>query len=73
MEATETCPRCLQPHPLLSCPHLKAIEFEDGHVFGSPGPPRVRRLEFLTPSDYVAAPRAGETSSSTDYPRKPTS
>ena len=45
-EAAPNCPRCQQPHKLIACPHVKALEFEDGD------PSRILRVEFLTPADF---------------------
>jgi hypothetical protein len=48
-----TCPRCSGKHEIIACPHVKAIEFEDGDG------QTIRRLEFLTPNDFPRAdPRA---------------
>lgn len=72
MTEPASCPRCREAHEVIACPHLKAIEFEDGHDFESPSRPLIRRLEFLTPADYVAAPRsAADGAPLPDYPRKP--
>lgn len=64
------CWRCGEPHEIFACPHVKALEFEDGHVFGGGSSPRVSRIEFLTPADCVArrVDAAGEPQP--DYPRK---
>lgn len=71
MADEKKCPRCGEAHEIIECPHLKAIEFEDGYVFGAPSPPRVHRLEFLTPADYVAAPRGStDQQPAPDYPKK---
>lgn len=65
MADEKTCPRCGELHEIIRCPHLKAIEFEDGD--GT----LIRRLEFLTPADYVPAPRAAPAPEPPgDYPRK---
>lgn len=68
--AEPSCPRCGDAHEIFSCPHVKAVEFEDGHVFEGHFQPRVRRIEFLTPADCVArrVDAAGEPQP--DYPRK---
>lgn len=59
------CPRCGAPHDLFACQYVKAIEFADGFVDGSPSPPRIARIEFLTPADYGRAP--AETPPSPEY------
>lgn len=47
------CPRCSQEHEtILACPYVKAVEFQDGYVFGADGPAIISRVEFLTPRDY---------------------
>lgn len=66
----EACPRCGQPHPILACPHVKSVEFADGHVFGGSFQPRISRVEFLTPSDFGAVRRVGTDAGAADvaYP-----
>lgn len=44
------CPRCRGPHPIEECPQVKAIEYDEQH--------RIKRVEFLTPGDYMP-PLAG--------------
>lgn len=58
------CPRCLEPHPLIECPYVKAIEFAVGDER------LIRRVEFLTPADYGPAPKVGpEAEPAKSYPR----
>jgi hypothetical protein len=61
----DVCPRCEDPHPLIRCPYVKAIVFEDSTVLS------IRRVEFLTPSDYalLAPRRAPDAAEEPDYPR----
>lgn len=54
------CPRCAQPHGIVQCPHVKAVEFDAGQ--------RVSRVEFLTPTDYHRS--QVEVTDGPDYPRK---
>lgn len=70
-EQEPRCRRCGDPHEIFACPHVKAIEFG----LGSPqsflaDQPFIKRVEFLTPADFVAqrAPPAAEREP--DYPRK---
>jgi len=42
----DACARCGEPHEIIACPFVKAIEFEDGDGR------LIRRIEFLTPADY---------------------
>jgi hypothetical protein len=44
------CPRCLEEHPIIRCPYVKAVELEYGGDFNT-----LRRVEFLTPADYGRA------------------
>jgi hypothetical protein len=44
----EKCQRCLGEHPIIRCPYVKAIDFEEGGIDGG----AIRRIEFLTPADY---------------------
>jgi hypothetical protein len=53
------CARCNGAHTILACPHVKAVEFQDGYYEGEEQP-RISRIEFLTPADYGPAPAAGE-------------
>jgi hypothetical protein len=39
------CPRCGGSHHIEQCPQVKAIEYDERH--------RIKRIEFLTPGDYV--------------------
>jgi hypothetical protein len=61
----EKCPRCEDEHPLIRCPYVKAITFEDSTCL------TIRRVEFLTPMDYgQRIIKEGETSlTETDYPK----
>ncbi len=66
------CMRCKEEHPIIECPYVKAVEFEDCELTpDSPHPGRIiRRVEFLTPADY--GPRAAalaEPAPHEDYPR----
>lgn len=58
--ATIFCPRCNEPHGIVQCPHVKAVEFDAGQ--------RVTRVEFLTPADYHRS--QVEVTDASDYPRK---
>lgn len=54
------CPRCDQDHEtILACPHVKAVEFTDGFIFGADVPAIISRVEFLTPRDYGPAVGGG--------------
>lgn len=60
------CARCAEPHTLLACPHVKAIDFEYGFVDGAESA-SIRRVEFLTPADYGRAAPAAPPER--DYPK----
>lgn len=69
-EERPMCRRCGDAHEIFACPHVKALEFEHGYVLDSPGPPSVRRIEFLTPADCVSQRAQPAQEAGPDYPRK---
>ena len=65
MTAAESCPRCGEPHSIVACPHVKAVELHDGDFRF------IKRVEFLTPADFPQrspAPAAADEKSD-DYPK----
>lgn len=69
-EQEPKCRRCGDAHEIFACPHVKALEFEDGYVLGGTGAMVVRRVEFLTPADCVARRVGAVGEPAPDYPRK---
>lgn len=63
---TDKCCRCGEPHDIITCPYVKAVEFDDTGE-------NILRLEFLTPADYGPAPAAQRSQTTAagevDYPR----
>ncbi len=59
----EKCPRCLDEHPIIRCPYVKAIEFEFSGIFDS-----IKRIEFLTPADF-GRPIAKPEEAVDNYPK----
>lgn len=42
------CPRCKGNHHLQECPQVRAVEYHEDGI-------RIKRVEFLTPGDYMPA------------------
>lgn len=55
VEATPPrCWRCGADHPIVACPHVKAVEFSDAAAL------TVSRVEFLTPADWGVRASSGQ-------------
>ncbi|MHB8272817.1 hypothetical protein [Bradyrhizobium sp.] len=58
------CPRCMDRHPIIRCPYVKALGFEFAGDFNS-----INLIEFLTPADYGPQRAAPKEEPADDYPK----
>jgi hypothetical protein len=58
---TDKCPRCGEPHGIIACPHVKAIEFDAEQ--------NIMRVEFMVPVDFHRLDAAAMAAPD-NYPRK---